>query len=658
MSIIKKQLLLFLFSATLWSQTKSAIEYSKNILDYRGYPTNATDRKSLAFSDQGAWFGFGFYDKNKIDAGFTGPFLMTEQNGVWASECLAKLNINDDRGNSLINWSTSLIAQNSYNSHLEQTFKTEIFLVKQTLFFANGYTALQKNTITNTSNKTIILNLKFKGSSYLESLSFSSLGNTVKINSTKSNAVGYILLPTAVRVTKNDYQTYGLNVTLKPNETKNYQLAYSFVFPQYHFERETVSSLDFEPLLEKRINEKETHIKKLIALKKEVFKEEKYSKLIAKCLLTLQNNWRIAAEGLPDSGIFPSYNFEWFHGFWAWDSWKHAAAVSLYDKDLAIAQMRSMFHFQEPNGMVADCVYRDTSIEPNNYLNTKPPLSAWAIWKIYTNTGDKKVLEEFYPKVKKYHEWWYSERDHDKDGLCEFGATDNKLEAAKWESGMDNAVRFDTSTIVANDKPKAYSFEQESVDLNAYLYSEKLFLAKIAKVLNNSEEKNWTQQSNRLKEKIQNQFWDKTTNWFYDTNLKGDSFYKILGCEGWTPLWSKIANVEQAKLVAEKMMDEKIFNTHIPLPTLAANEPKFNPTGYWRGPVWLDQCCFGIEALENYKLTKEANTLALKLLQNAEGLLEDGMAIRENYQPITGKGLKAQNFSWSAAHLLMLLTKN
>ena len=115
---------------------------------------------------------------------------------------------------------------------------------------------------------------------------------------------------------------------------------------------------------------------------------------------------------------------------------------------------------------------------------------------------------------------------------------------------------------------------------------------------------------------------------------------------------------EQAKQVAEKMMDEKIFNTYIPLPTLAANESKFNPTGYWRGPVWLDQCVFGIEGLENYNLKVEANTLAYKLLQNTDGLLQEGIAIRENYQPISGKGLKAQSFSWSAAHILMLITKN
>ena len=48
--------------------------------------------------------------------------------------------------------------------------------------------------------------------------------------------------------------------------------------------------------------------------------------------------------------------------------------------------------------------------------------------------------------------------------------------------------------------------------------------------------------------------------------------------------------------------------------------------------------------------------LTTKLWQNADGLLTN-KEIRENYHPITGKGLNAKNFSWSAAHILMLLQR-
>ncbi|MCY1557305.1 Glucosidase YgjK [compost metagenome] len=72
----------------------------------------------------------------------------------------------------------------------------------------------------------------------------------------------------------------------------------------------------------------------------------------------------------------------------------------------------------------------------------------------------------------------------------------------------------------------------------------------------------------------------------------------------------------------------------------------------------MDQSYFGINGLEKYGYTNEANELAHKLMHNAEGVLDKGATIRENYQPITGKGLEAYNFSWSASHYLMLLLED
>ncbi|MEO8568268.1 MAG: hypothetical protein ABI419_04010 [Ginsengibacter sp.] len=43
-----------------------------------------------------------------------------------------------------------------------------------------------------------------------------------------------------------------------------------------------------------------------------------------------------------------------------------------------------------------------------------------------------------------------------------------------------------------------------------------------------------------------------------------------------------------------------------------------------------------------------------KLWQNAEGMMND-LPLYENYHPLTGEGLNAINFSWTAAHILMIL---
>jgi len=106
------------------------------------------------------------------------------------------------------------------------------------------------------------------------------------------------------------------------------------------------------------------------------------------------------------------------------------------------------------------------------------------------------------------------------------------------------------------------------------------------------------------------------------------------------------------------MMNPKKFFTKVPFQTMSTDHEKFNPLkGYWRGPNWLDQAYFGVKGLRNYGFNTEADAATIQILKGAEGLLGKGKSIRENYHPITGEGLNAQNFSWSAAHIIMLLMK-
>lgn len=658
-------LVFFFIISSGWSQKGFFIlESTKNSINFKGNPTNATDRKSLAFSDKGAWFAFGFLDASNVQAGFSGPFLMTEQNGVWLSSSFVSLQLKDEKGQDIIDWKSFLVAQNSYNSHLEQQFKNEKLDVKQQLVFLSGHTVLQRTSITNKSAKPITLFPSYNASLFLDDLQLSNEKNTLKIVSTKSIAVGYIQFLKSnpeIEITKQGYKAETEKLVLKPNETKEIVVSQTFIFPQYSWktENETIQKTVFTTLLNNTQKEKEKQLAQLIAKKKNIYKDHSYSDLIAKLVLTLQNNTRIPAEGLKHGGLFPSYNYEWFHGFWAWDSWKHAVAVANYDAELAKNQMRALFDYQDPNGFIPDCVYRNNLLEENNYRNTKAPLAAWAVWKIYEKTKDDNFIKEFYPKLTLYHNWWYKERDHDQDGLCEFGSTDGTVIAAKWESGMDNAVRFDDSKILKNGE-KAYSLDQESVDLNSFLFAEKNYLSKMASVLKlNDEAKKWKDESDALKLKIQKQFLDPETGWFYDTTIDGKTLIKAMGCEGYCPIWAEVATAEQAKSAKNNMVDPASLNTFVPLPTLAANHPKFKPdNGYWRGPIWLDQSYFGINGLEKYGYTKEANELAYKLMHNAEGVMDKGTSIRENYQPINGKGLEAYNFSWSASHYLMLLLED
>lgn len=318
---------------------------------------------------------------------------------------------------------------------------------------------------------------------------------------------------------------------------------------------------------------------------------------------------------------------------------------------------------------------------------------------IYQQTGDKAFLEEMYPKLVSYHNWWYTNRDTDQNGIAEYGAmvddahyqmdddgnfiTDENgnrilnpeavIEAAAWESGMDNAPRFDQEgsgegdigVLVFENKDASgqvvgYSINQESVDLNAYLYAEKGFLKSMAEELDKTEDvERYETEAAYVRDYINTKMYDEETGYYYDLQTNQDGSEKKLlvnrgkGPEGWIPLWAKAATQAQADRVVENMMDEGKFNTFVPLGTVSKDNPSFQPAKYWRGPVWLDQAMYGVEAMQNYGYKEEAQAMAYKIFDNCEGLLEDG-AIRENYNPETGEGLHTANFSWSASSFYSL----
>ena len=108
------------------------------------------------------------------------------------------------------------------------------------------------------------------------------------------------------------------------------------------------------------------------------------------------------------------------------------------------------------------------------------------------------------------------------------------------------------------------------------------------------------------------------------------------------PLWAKLAPVDRAEKVKDNMMDEGKFNLRVPMPTASFDNDKFEAARYWRGPVWLDQALYGVEALQNYGYEDEATALAYKLFDGAEGVLTDE-AIHENQMCIRDRSLGEDN---------------
>ena len=600
-----------------------------NILDIAYTPDTLTRCRGW-FTDAGSWMGFTLPQKDHWVNGFCGPFSLDMNRRQWMAQSAVTVRYADQANVIFTPDSTCYFPGELYLSASSEEGK-----IIQRLNFLDASTALLR--IHSDAGK----ELSLTASQWGKEIQVQTDQNTVIARHPSGEIVALTFTPdVSVKGTDNNYQA-----KINGSEHDTY-IAISF----YTGEKELSAGLQKAQLALSNPQEglkanKERWEGYLTKILRKDMKPE-YDRIAVKAVVTLISNWRTHRGGLLHEGIVPSHAAYYFVGFWAWDTWRFSAALAKFDPKLAKDNIRAMFDYQQPDGMIIDCIYTDPA--ENNARDSKPPLVSWAVDEIFTHTNDTAFISEMYPQLMAYYKWWYNKRDHNRNGMCEYGSTDGTLEAAAWESGMDNAIRFDDAKMLKNDGAEdAWSMDQESVDLNAYLALECKLLKKFAGILG------VTFDGPDYSSQVADYFFDKEKGFFFDRRLKDGSFIQEPGCEAYTPLWTKVATADQVKAMLPLLTDTAKFSTYIPFPTVAADHPKYNPRGYWRGPIWLDQTYFAIRGLRNYGYNKMADEYTLQVFDRLQGLKE-GAPIHENYGTHTGELLKAPHFSWSSSHLLML----
>lgn len=534
-----------------------------NILDI-AYTPDTLHRCYGWFTDAGSWMGFTLPEKAQWVNGFCGPFSLDMFRRQWMAQSAVTVDFAGNASASFIPDSTCY-----FPGELYMSAHSDAGSITQRLNFADASTALLR--IESDKAEDLLLT----GSQWGKDV-------TVEQNSVIARH------PSGESVTV----TFTPDVTLSRTENNYTALVHSPKYPVhvaisfFTSEKEMTAGLQNIPTLlnnpgkalQANAERWEGYLTKI--LRKDMKPE--YDRIAVKAVTTLISNWRTHRGGLLHEGIVPSHAVGYFVGFWAWDSWRFSAGTAKFDPELAKNNIRAMFDYQQPDGMVIDCIYTDPS--ENNARDSKPPLVCWAVDEIFTHTGDTAFVAEMYPQLLSYYKWWYQKRDHNRNGMCEYGATDGTLEAAAWESGMDNAIRFDDAVMLKNDgADDAWSMDQESVDLNAYLALECKLLKKFAGLLNVAFD------GPDYSDKVADYFFDKQLNFFFDRRLKDGSFIEEPGCEAYTPLWTQIATQSQVDSMLPILQDTAKFSTYIPFPTIAADNPKYNraatgvaPSGWTR----------------------------------------------------------------------------
>lgn len=289
---------------------------------------------------------------------------------------------------------------------------------------------------------------------------------------------------------------------------------------------------------------------------------------------------------------------------------------------------------------------------PPNYVagtlksgdRSQPPIGSFVVWKIYRKYKNLDFMKWCYPRLKRWHAWWYEKRDGNKDGLLEYGSTYGVKNpgndpwcvfAAACESGMDNSPLYDeteyskdTSTLNLTD-----------IGLNSLFCADALYLSKIAKELGFLDDaQEFQKEYKTLKEKINNVLFDKERRIYCDRFWDG-KFSSHLAPTSFYPLFAKIPNKKLAKEIVKNYLlnEEKFWGKYV-VPSISKDDPAYQDQVYWRGRIWPSMNYLVWLGLKEYDIEDVSFEFAKKSFKLFLKEFELNSHCHENYNAITGLG--------------------
>ena len=163
--------------------------------------------------------------------------------------------------------------------------------------------------------------------------------------------------------------------------------------------------------------------------------------------------------------------------YFCWDSFFTANLACLDDPTMARQTVRAMLSYQDDKGLVPNFAHVGKNGDEISSDRSQPPVGALCVWKMHQRWPDKGFLAEVYPKLVKWHRWWPTARDGNKNGLLEWGSTTGVWQNAQYETGWDDNLHFAGTRMVGT------AMDADAIDLNALYSMDAEYLASLADAL-------------------------------------------------------------------------------------------------------------------------------------------------------------------------------
>lgn len=319
----------------------------------------------------------------------------------------------------------------------------------------------------------------------------------------------------------------------------------------------------------------------------------------------------------------------WMTQCWSWDHCFNAIACSYKNPDVAWDQLNVHFDLQEPGGCIPDGV----TAEFAGWNFCKPPIHGWTLSKMAKVRGlfTKKRMEEFYPKLAKWTDWWFAARDNDGDGLPEYHNGN--------DSGWDNGTVFDVG------------FPLAGADLQAFLILQMDVLAQLAADLGKKQDAaSWKMRADTLLERMIEKLWDGDQfrgkkAFTYEASAEGDCLLNHMPI-----ILGKRLPKEIRDKIAKALEPGGRFLTEYGLATESIQSPLYLENSYWRGPIWGPIPVLIADGLWRSGYREQASEIARRY---CDMCLKRGL-FAENFDALSGEPLCDPAYTWGSSAYLIL----
>jgi glycogen debranching enzyme len=317
----------------------------------------------------------------------------------------------------------------------------------------------------------------------------------------------------------------------------------------------------------------------------------------------------------------------WMDKVWSWDHAFNALALAPALLPEALDQFLSPFDHQNASGALPDSVTHSEVL----YNYVKPPIHGWALQRLRARANNaltRGQLVEIYRRLSLWTRFWLDYRRVDGHALPYYQHGN--------DSGWDNATTFDRSRVI------------ESPDLAAFLVAQLDTLIGLARELETGDAPGWAEERERILAALCSELWD------------GDRFFARAADSGAPSTSTSLLNllpIMAADHLPLEMRDRLAAHirdhlTEFGLATEIPGTEHYESDGYWRGPIWAPSTVLiesGLRASGYVELADDVSRRFRTLCERS------GFA--ENFDAVTGAGLRDRAYSWTASAYLILASE-